>query len=205
MKSPEEIEEKIREQRTVEANKKGLVGQTGKIGIVLKVFGQPIIAQSEGGVYVDTNYIDYFQEENEDPKNNSELLGSIPIFETGGNERPVGQEWQDLPDPKQFGSYQVGLHFDGLSNGMHMEIQYDDLDGKLVLSHKGYVVYKEIKGEIVSYVPNKEWESWIESLYRAAQKKQRKLKEEEFQSQVKIADRRKKEWWLEMISKWGIK
>jgi hypothetical protein len=204
MKSPEEIEAKIREQRIVEANKKGFVGQTGKIGTVLKIFGQPIISQYEGGVYVDTNYFNEQQYEEMDPKNNSELMTSIPIFDMGNNERPSGEEWQEMPDPKQFGSNQIGLHFDGLSRGMHMEIKYDELEGEIVLSYKGYIAYKEIKGEIVSYVPNKEWEQWIENLYQKAQKMQRKLKEEEFESQMQRAEKKKKEWWREIISRWGI-
>ena len=58
MSKQEEIEEKIREQRTIEANKKGLIGQNGKIGMVLRMLGHPIIAQYEGGTYVDTNYLD---------------------------------------------------------------------------------------------------------------------------------------------------
>lgn len=204
MKSPEEIEAKIKEQRTIEANKKGFVGQTGKIGTVLKIFGQPIIFQSEGGVYVDTNYIDDFDHENIEPQNNSELMASIPIFDMGSNERPSGKEWQEMPDPRPFGSNQIGLHFDGLSRGMHMEIKYDDLEGELSLSYKGYIAYKEIKGEIVSYVPNEEWEKWIDNLYQKAQKEQRKLKESEFEKQIQISDKKKKEWWREMISRWGI-
>lgn len=203
MKSPEEVEAKIREQRIVEANKKGIVGQTGKIGTVLKIFGQPIISQSEGGIYVDTHYIESEFEKSE-PKNNSELMASIPIFDTGNNERPVGKEWQEMPDPRPYGSNQIGLHFDGLSRGMHMEIKYDDLEGELVLSYKGYVAYKEIKGEIVSYVPNKEWEDWVENLYHKAQKIQRSLKEAEFENQMQQAEKKKKEWWREIISRWGI-
>ncbi len=155
-------------------------------------------------MYVDTNYFNEQQYEEMDPKNNSELMTSIPIFDMGNNERPSGEEWQEMPDPKQFGSNQIGLHFDGLSRGMHMEIKYDELEGEIVLSYKGYIAYKEIKGEIVSYVPNKEWEQWIENLYQKAQKMQRKLKEEEFESQMQRAEKKKKEWWREIISRWGI-
>ena len=63
MSKPEELEQRIREQRIIEANKKGLVGQNGKIGMVLKMMGNPIIAQTEGGGLIDINYIQYESEE----------------------------------------------------------------------------------------------------------------------------------------------
>ena len=47
MASKEEMESRIREQRTAEANKKGLVGQGGKIGTVLRALGSPIVGQTE--------------------------------------------------------------------------------------------------------------------------------------------------------------
>lgn len=203
MPSPEEIEEKIKEQRTVEANKKGLVGQNGKIAVVLKVFGDPIIAQSEGGFYVDTNYLKY-EEEDVEPRNNKELLKKIPIMDIANNERPTGNEWEELTDPLSFAVQKIGLHFDGLSRSMHMEIKYDDLNSELSLSYKGYCVYKEIKGEIVSYVPNPEWEKWIDSLYKKAKEKQRVTKEIEFENQIKQAEKNKNAWWQKIVSRWGV-
>ena len=129
MSKQEELEERIREQRIVEANKKGLMGQNGKIGIVLKVLGSPIIRQSEGGIYVDTNYFNINQEEKEiynisDPV---ELMSEIPIMGIENNNRPNSKEWyQYMPDPINYGIDTIGLHFDGLNRGMHLEIKYDE-------------------------------------------------------------------------------
>jgi hypothetical protein len=206
MQNPEELEEKIKEQRSVEANKKGLVGQTGKIGIVLKVFGEPIVAQIEGGGYVDTNYLNAWHDEfEEDPKNNIDLMKKIPVMGFEENERPQSEEWTAMSDPIYFGTQQIGWYFDGLSRSMHLEIKYDELNAELILTYKGYVAYKEVKGEILSYVPNKEWENWIDSLYKKAKEKLRKTKEIEFENKIKEAEKRKSSWWDQMISRWGVK
>ncbi len=203
MSKQEELEARIREQRTVEANKKGLIGQNGKIGVVLKMMGQPIVSHSEGGAYVDTNYLEY-EEEAGEPRSSAELLEKIPIMNIDGSLRPETAEWAQLADPVSYGIYNVGWYFDGLSRGMHLEIKYMDSEAELVVLHKGYVVYKEIKGEIVSYVPKDEWEGWVNNLYNKAKDMQRKMKENEFEEQVRESERKKKSWWSEMKSRWGI-
>jgi hypothetical protein len=205
MPSPEEIEQKIYEQRSIEANKKGLVGQTGKIGTVLRIFGNPIIAQIDGGGYVDTNYLENYMEEiDEEPRNNIDFMKKMPVIDMG-TARPEGEEWSEIQNSKPFGIQQIGVHFDGLSRGMHMEIKYDEFEAELILTYKGYLVYKETKGEILTYVPITEWESWINYLYKKAKEKQRKLKEEEFENKIIETEKSKHEWWKKMISKWGIK
>lgn len=206
MSRREELEEKIREQRTIEANKKGLIGQNGKIGTVLRMMGQPIISQSEGGSYVDTNYIDLHPEEEsyEDPKNNDQLLKKIPIMNMGTNERPNSDEWAELPEGTSYDTQTLGWHFDGLSRGMHLEIKYDNVFSELSVYYKGYLVYKEISGEITCYVPNQEWEAWIEKLYKISRESQRKLKEKEFEEQIKNAEKNKQNWWSQIKSRWGV-
>lgn len=206
MSSPEELEEKIREQRIIEANKKGLIGQNGKIGIVLRVLGSPIISQSEGGVYVDTNYLESeFEEENiQDAKDSLDMMSKIPIMNIENTNRPTSSEWyQHMPDPVSYGIENIGIHFDGLSRGMHLEIKYDDLSSELTLSYKGYVCYKEIKGELLSYVPNEEWEKWIDHLYKISKDKLRKIKEEEFEENIKQNEKNKFDWVNNIIKKWG--
>jgi hypothetical protein len=209
MSSPEEIEEKIKEQRVLEATKKGLMGQNGKIAIVLKIYGEPIIGQKEGGTFVDSYYINL---ENNDIKsldeiNNSEdLLRNIPIMNLEDNIRPQSEEWMgDMPDGNYYSVETVGVHFDGLRRGMHMEINYNYDLSEMSLYYKGYIVYKEIKGELISYAPYEEWEKWIESLYKSAKEKLRKIKEEEFEESIKISEKEKNFWWQKIKEKWGIK
>lgn len=207
--TPEEIEDKIREKRILEATQKGLMGQNGKIGIVLKALGQPIISQSEGGGYVDSNYIDLdgteIQKSLYDIENTSEFLRNIPIMDVGENERPQSAEWEaNMPCPKSYGTETIGIHFDGLDRGMHLEIKYDDVSSELIVHYKGFVVYKEIKGELLSYAPYQEWERWIDSLYKIAKEKQRKIKEQEFEESVSLGEKEKKYWWEKIREKWGI-
>lgn len=208
MSTPEEIEEKIREKRILEANKKGLVGQNGKIGTILKIFGSPIISQTEGGYYVDSNYLEdpYDQKKPiEDISDSVDLMRNIPIMNIDTNDRPNTKEWSDgMPDAVDYGVDTIGIHFDGLSRGMHLEIKYDELTSELLVLYKGYVVYKEIKGEILSYAPYEEWEKWIESLYKVAKEKIRKIKEEEFEDSIKNNEREKFRWWNKIKEKWGI-
>lgn len=199
MSKQEELEEKIREQRTIEANKKGLVGQTGKIGVVLKMLGSPIVSQSEGGTFVDTHYPSWTQEEidENDPMN-------FPVMDLDGATRPEGDEWKNIPEAIPYGIQEIGYHFDGLSRGMHLEIKYDDLSTELSVTSGGYLVYKEIKGELVCYVPDEKWEGWIESLFKTAKSLLRKRKEEEFKQEVESVEKNKLSWWRQMKSRWGF-
>lgn len=167
--------------------------------------GGPIIAHSMGGGYVDTNYIDTsWSGQDESPSNNTEFMRQVPIIDTGENSRPTGGEWSEMEDSVSYGTRTIGWHFDGLSRGMHMEIKYDEVTSELSLHHKGYLVYREIKGEIMCYVPGEEWERWIESLYKTAKEMRRKKQEVDFESQVKDAEKHKAEWWRVMISRWGV-
>lgn len=205
MSKREEIEEKIREQRIIEANKKGLIGQSGKIGTVLRIMGQPIISQYEGGTFIDSNYINLRGEEilDEEPQNNNELLKKIPIMDAGANDRPQTSEWAELEDPSQVSIQTIGWHFDGLDRGMHLEIDYRDASAELSVTYKGYTVYKEVGGEIICYVPHEEWETWIEKLSKNAKDIQRKLKEQEFKSKVEQTEKQKNNWWNSIVEKWG--
>jgi hypothetical protein len=207
----EEFEEKIREQRILEATKKGLMGQNGKIGIILKTLGQPIVSQSEGGYHIDSNYIDLDGFSNhrkslEDISDSKELMRNIPIMDVENSIRPDSAEWDsEMPDARFYGTDTIGLHFDGLNRGMHLEIKYDENSSELVVYHKGYLVYKEIKGELLAYAPNEEWEKWIESLSKKAKEEQRKIKEEEFEHSIKENERQKMLWWEKIKDRWGIK
>lgn len=210
MSNAEEIENKIREKRILEATKKGLMGKNGKIGTVLRVLGQPIVNQSEGGFYLDSNYINLGA--HEDKKNlheiqdAKELMKNIPIMGDENSQRPSSEEWtNDMPDPIQFGFDIIGFYFEGLNRGMHLEIKYDEISSELLVYYKGFVVYKEIKGELLGYYPVDEWEKWIESLYKISKEKQRSEKEKEFEEAIIKSKKEKNEWWIKIKNKWGIK
>lgn len=202
MSKQEEIEQRIREQRILEANKKGIVGQNGKIGVVLRMMGSAIMSHEEGGGYVETNYL--YGEDQDEPTSIQDMMRGIPTMDVDGAVRPETEEWTQMNDPVPYGVQRIGWHFDGLSRGMHLEIKYDDYTTEFMVSHKGYTVYKEIKGEIVSYAPNDEWEGWINTLYKIAKEMRRREKEEEFDEQVRNTERQKANWWSDIKSRWGI-
>ena len=49
-----------------------------------------------------------------------------------------------------------------------MEIRYMEETGELLVTYKGHVVYKELAGELESYVPFPEWEDKINLLFPLA-------------------------------------
>ena len=195
--SQEDYENKIKEKRTLEANKKGLVGKNGKIGVVLRNLGNKIISQNEGGVYRNVNYL--YENENEDGNENK-----IPILDIENVARPQSSEWSQLEEPSISASIDtIGLHFDGLSRGMHLEIKYEDAKSELKVSYKGYCVFNETKGELIAYSPG-EWEDFIEKLYKVSKEKQRKNNETNFQKSLLENEKQKNIWWEKLMSKWNI-
>jgi len=178
-------EQKIKEQRTLEATRDGLMGLNGKLGTIARFLGTPIVAQSEGGPFLDTSYLDYGQGyDDHDPFDMptgtaEEVNRKIPIWDNG-SQRPDTPEWANLPDGKTMDSYFVGWLFDGLSRGIHMEIKYYEETAELRVDFKGFMVYKEIAGELEAYAPTEEWITKIEVLYkraRAMERDDRKLEQ----------------------------
>lgn len=197
MAQREELEARLKEQRLAEATKKGLTGATGKIGAVLKTLGSPIVGQVEGTNFIDT--------EGRGDDDGGESLGSIPVMDMDGVERPSDPYWSsDVPDSVSFGMYSVGRHFDGLGRGMHLEIIYKEESSEMSVYHRGRLVYREIQGDLVCYVPSEEWEGWVSSLFKVAKKQQREEKEAEFQSKIQEAERRKNSWLRDLASRWGL-
>lgn len=192
MSQKEDLESRIKEQRLAEATKKGLTGQAGKIGTVLRFLGSPIIAQSEATIFLDT-------------QGTGEETNEIPTMEVEGATRPEGSEWSDADVVQTpFNIRPIGFHFDGLSRGMHLEILYKEDVSEMIVYYKGVCVFREIQGDLVGYVPNDEWEGWISSLFKVAKKIQREEKEKEFQEKVKDAERARSSWLSELASRWGF-
>lgn len=210
-------EEKIKEQRTIEATKKKLLGAGGKIGIVLRYLGDEIVDQSSHGSanfrYLPDPY--ELPEDKEDPYlppkgSSADILKKIPMLNTffpWGEEQmpPEGREWiEDRPDRVHHSMRTVGYHFDGLSRGMHLDIKYLDYESDLKLHYKGYLVFREVKGELVTYIPNDEWEAMIESLFKVAKKLRDKEKEQIKEEELDEAKKAKASWFKEMRERWGI-
>ncbi len=144
MNSPEEFEKKIKEERTLEVNKKGLIGPSGKIATILRNLGGPIIGQIEDSVY-DYTY-DYDMNNHNsihETTNSKDLVKKIPMMNMDEGTRPNSEEWGDMPEGVNFSTREVGYYFEGLNRGMHLEIKYDEYTSELIVNYKGYIVYKE--------------------------------------------------------------
>lgn len=83
-----------------------------------------------------------------------------------------------------------------------MEIKYNEEKSELSVTHKGYLVYKEVMGDLEVYVPG-EWEGWVERLWSLSREKQRKQKEEEFKEKAEKANEAKSDWLEYLIRRWG--
>lgn len=196
MGSREEIESRIKEQRTAEANKKGLMGQGGKIGTVVRMLGSPVVGQAQDVAFLNLD------------GRGDEPVGSpimdLPVMDIDGVGRPYGAEWGDIAESVPASTRTVGMHFDGLSRSMHLEIMYKDDEAELSVYYRGNLVYREVQGDLVTYVPVDEWEEWVGSLFKAAKRMSRESKEQEFRDKVRAADEAKKSWLRHIASRWGI-
>jgi hypothetical protein len=172
------------------------MGQAGKIGIVLRALGSPIIGQTDGASFLDT--------EGRDDGPSGSVLRDIPMMDMEGVARPEGSEWGEAAEPISSSTRTVGYHFDGLSRSMHLEIIYKEEEAELSVYHRGFLVYQEAQGELSCYVPIKEWEDWISSLHKASKRIQRESKENEFKDRVQKATESKNSWIRYIQSRWGI-
>lgn len=206
-----EQEKRIKEQRTVEANKKNLMGFDGKIGCIVRNMGQPLVSQSRGGTYFSsTPGFDFFDIPTDNlpgelsPGTPEEITQQLPVIDIDGVEQPEGGIWMDRPATILENTEKLGWYFDGLIRGMHLEIKYMDENKELTVNYKGYCVYRELTGDLEAYIPLKEWEDMIDRLYNVARKIRvvhHKNEKEERKQELKRA----KETWLQkMKNKWGL-
>lgn len=216
-----EKEEKIREQRTIEATRKGLIGLGGKLGVVVQNLGQPITVHSEGGSFYTNTYLsdpyDLPGEEDDKfelkPGTANEIMDQIPtmqVRDAAGN--PIGEPddayWAERPERTESHVYDIGWHFDGLNRGIHLEIKYIEYNdigkSELTVYYKGYLVYQEVGGDLAAYSPFDEWEDKINNLYAVAQKTKRKNRKDMKEQILKSVEKEKLSWLQRMRKQWGI-
>ncbi len=171
----ERKEQIIREQRTIEAMKKGLMGAEGKLCRIARTFGDPIFRQ--GGANFDASYLPDYDDLGED---------EIPTMD----EEEV--------------SYRIGMHFDGMRRGIHMEIMWQEEFRELRVYFKGGLVYQEIANQLDGYHPVEEWEKIVEDLYDKVKKSDRITRKEDAKVAAVEARRRQHDFLDAMRLKWGI-
>lgn len=199
-------EQLIKQKRTEEALVKGFIGLDGKIGLIVKNLGQPIIDQSQGwlgGYGFSATELPNYETTEVDPNDPYQIP---TIIDAGDEEQELtGWMWTEnrqsaLPVSMQ----QLGWHFDGLSRGMHLEIKYDKELTELTVHYKGYLVFKEKAGDLQAYNPNADWEQYIEKLYKIAKQKDNKAKQEIKIEKIENAKKNKKNWVQKLRETWGI-
>lgn len=205
----EEKEKRIAELRTIDATKQQLMGANGKLAIIARNMGEPVIAQNEGSDgfgYSSTESTDYYQSLADDwDQSPSAVQSRIPYMEANGEEEPTGAEWRSERNYSidQVSMREIGWLFDGLNRGMHLEIRLNLEDYEIIVRHKGYLVYKEVNGELRSYIPKPEWEDKISSLYESAKKSEKKKLESAKQEQKLAVAESKINFMEKMKSLWG--
>lgn len=182
----------IREKRTIEATKKNLMGPAGKFGRILEAFGTAVIRQGSG--MIDTNYL-------EDPF--AESVHTEYASTLSGQNGPLAYKDEILDANDEF-VVNEGLLFDGLGRGIHLEIKYWYATNEMTVSYRGYIVYKEIAGELSAYAPFPEWESATDTLYMAAKNKLSKTKKIDEQEMTEKINKKKKQFWQELRLRWGV-
>jgi len=202
-------EKRIKEERTIEATKKDLMGASGKLGLIVKYMGQLITYHSQD--FSTGNWL--HPEENDLDVNPYELKGGtseeinnqIPTIYGDNFMGPVtGPEWREPPEMDYAYTEHRGWVFDGLNRGMHIEIQYLEYENVLTTTYKGYLVYKETAGELDTYVPLDEWESKINRLHTVAKEIRKRKNKKERIKEIKEAEINKKSWLQRMRLKWGF-
>ena len=184
-------EKAVREKRTIEATKKNLMGQSGKFGIIAQALGNPIIRQGSS-LYSST--------ELEDPYD--DFVETEYETTVSGQSGPAMYRDEILESSDYV--EEEGYVFDGLSRGMHLEIQYWFDDQKLTVTYKGYLVYKEAAGELFAYAPFPEWEQLIDKLYKSAKERFKEIKE---LREVELGEKIKKEkhnFFRRLRERWGL-
>lgn len=179
MRTQEDI---IRDKRTIEAVRKGLMSGQGKLGVIARVMGDRVVARHGNNHSTSPVY--------------ENLFGFTQTFMDDEDEDDTGE----LPVMEDGERHTASL-YNGYSRGLHLEIK---LDGpELWCRWKGEIVFHEMAGELQAYCPG-EWEQTIDKLAAEA-----RLKEVDYinlsdQRSEMVGQRRKEAFLEEMKRKWGL-
>jgi hypothetical protein len=165
----------VREQRTVEAMRNGLMGVQGKLAKIAKTYGTPIIRH---------NTSSWQQKFLDDP---------YDIVDP--NEIPVMDEDSI--------SFDVGFYYDNMRNGHHLEIVWKQEFQEIRCSYEGKLVYLEMGGTLDGYAPG-EWEQQVADLYDQAKKQERVIVKSQKEENSKIFQHERQVFLTDMKSKWGM-
>lgn len=190
-----EHEKKIKDLRILEAKRRDYMGLKGKFGVILKTMGEPIVRHTIGGgkFYTENILEDVWNLEEDE----------IPTADTEDRALPEGLEWNSPQNIMLFGTNTEGWHFDGLSRGHPIEIWFKDDESELKVFYKGYLVYRELAGDLRAFTPAEDWQSSIDYLYPLAHKLLKKNVSEHNAKMLKTKAKNKLAWVEKMKRLWG--
>lgn len=212
-----EKESRMREQRTIEATKKGYMGISGQFGTIVKYLGEPIEIHADDGVLRDSNYLPDFDiqpETEEFPTTYMPFWGLE--YGINGNavelDEPESLEWRKRDyNRKVVTPLNVGMYFYGISSGINLEIRYDAeyvefgnmTKNRMTVKYDGNVVYSEIGGELFAFSPGP-WEEKVKILFNKAKDRERTHLSKE-KAKRSLIIKKEKEGWLQSLKKlWGF-
>jgi len=172
-----EIENKIKEQRTAEAVKKDFMGSQGKLAMICKAFGSPIIY--DNSVFEGANTLDI--DDGFYDKDDSE----IKTFE------------------EDHVSYELGYWYDGVNLGNGLEIKFLFYESEIKLYYKSYLRYHEISNILITYNTDGDWEKPIEDLHYNAKKKIIEKNKKIIEDNQLIKEKNKEKLINEIRKNWG--
>lgn len=212
-------EGRIQEKRTADAIKNNLMGAGGKLGCILKALGNPVIQQFDGNDMCSSTYLPDFYETPSDPTaagTPEQIADSIPTaacFWANGEklESPTGHGWRDRQGKEIFiDEGTIGLSFDGLRFGMHLDIKFMLENTELSVYYQGYLVYREVAGQLLAYVPsntdepNRDWESKIDYLYKKALPVLKQKTADDAKEDSEKVAKNKLSWLQGIRERWGV-
>ncbi|MEI8270661.1 MAG: hypothetical protein WCG45_04780, partial [bacterium] len=118
-------EQIIKEARTLEAIKNGYMGLDGKLCRILKIFGTEMISHGSSSYEVGNCLYDPY-----------EIVEEDAILTMDEDESIL----------------EIGKHFDAIKFGINLNITLNFYLREILVEYKGRLVYKEISGELESYV-----------------------------------------------------
>ena len=178
-------EDKIREQRTIEATKKGFMNSNGKIATIAKMMGDKVVAKHGH------NY----------GSGNASSMFDVFSFDQSFIDETYEEDLLEIPMAQEDGHRYTASLFNGYSRGLHLEIKYDGPE--IYVLWEGYLVYSEMAGELTTYCPG-EWEQPVEKLSIEARRRETNTIVTIEERNEKVGQRNKANFIEEMRKKWGL-
>jgi hypothetical protein len=167
------IEEKIKEQRTFEATAKNLMGMEGKFYCIARFLGDAITTQSTDQTFLESD--DFWSLDTDE----------LPSFS----------------DEEVFSD--IGYVYNGLSDGIHLEIICKEAESSIKVFFEGYLYYEEDQGSLLRYYPYPILEKHIENLYNRVEEKVKYLIKKEKPNQEKQIKKMEFDEIRKLREKWG--